>query len=491
MPAYSRILLPWDSQPQESVEPASEFSDAYILWRGVGGGAIEFDASNYKNNAVVNGGTPYSIVGSDGRSIRFPNESTSMVSSRAVSVSGPFTVFAWISNAVTPSSGYYRLLETNYTTGLFLGVNSARTKWNFIVNNASLEGCISTSSLSSARTFVCGVFDGVNRNLYVNGILEASSSATSPNSSSLLYWSTIAGGSAGGIQGDQGNVGYFPRAFSAKLVKSLYDEPQQLFAPRSIWVPVSAGGGPTYTLAGDSGAFTLTGQDAGLAHNRVLAADSGSFALAGQDAALAFNRAMVAASGSFSLAGQDATLTYTPVSGATYTLTADSGAFTLAGQDAALIYGRVLVADSGAFALAGQDATLTYTPAALPTVGRPANDTSNAGWTASTGSDLYAMLDEVTPDAADYIVTTSTGSICEMPLQTTEYPGTAAQVLSYRASSSTGNSVIVRLKNTGGATVRSETQVLTSTDTLYEITLTAPEIAAITSGALSVELESA
>ena len=129
--------------------------------------------------------------------------------------------------------------------------------------------------------------------------------------------------------------------------------------------------------------------------------------------------------------------------------------------------------------------------AALPTVGRPASDASNSGWTASTGSDLYAMLDEVTPDAGDYIVTTSTGSICEMPLQTTAYPGTAAQVLSYRASSSTGNSVIVRLKNTGGATVRSETQVLTASDTLYQITLTAPEIAAITSGALSVELESA
>lgn len=134
-----------------------------------------------------------------------------------------------------------------------------------------------------------------------------------------------------------------------------------------------------------------------------------------------------------------------------------------------------------------------YGPSALnfPTVGRPASDASNAGWTASTGSDLYAMLDEVTPDAGDYIVTTATGSICEMQLQTTAYPGTSAQKLSYRASSSTGNSVIVRLKNTGGATVRTETQVLTATDTLYEITLTAPEIAAITSGALSVELESA
>ena len=125
------------------------------------------------------------------------------------------------------------------------------------------------------------------------------------------------------------------------------------------------------------------------------------------------------------------------------------------------------------------------------TVGRPASDTSNSGWTASTGSDLYAMLDEVTPDAADYIVATSVGAVCELALTTTGYPGTASQVLKFRASSSTGNSVIVRLRNTGGATVRSQTQLLTATDTEYSIGLTAGEIAAITSGALSVQLESA
>lgn len=135
--------------------------------------------------------------------------------------------------------------------------------------------------------------------------------------------------------------------------------------------------------------------------------------------------------------------------------------------------------------------TASITNASTATVGRPASDTSNSGWTASTGSDLFAMLDEVTPDPADYIVATATGAVCELALGTTAYPGTASQVLKFRASSSTGNSVIVRLKNTGGATVRSATQALTSTDTEYSIALTSGEIAAITSGALSVELESA
>jgi hypothetical protein len=162
----------------------------------------------------------------------------------------------------------------------------------------------------------------------------------------------------------------------------------------------------------------------------------------------------------------------------------------LSASDAALIAVRKMVADAYALAIAGADATLTYTPLTLPTIGRPTSDTSNTGWTASTGSDLYAMLDEVTPSDTDYISSNAIGQVCKMALNATDYPGTASQVLKYRASSSTGNSVIVRLKE-GATTIRAETQALTATDTEYSITLTSGEIAAITSGSLSVELESA
>lgn len=124
------------------------------------------------------------------------------------------------------------------------------------------------------------------------------------------------------------------------------------------------------------------------------------------------------------------------------------------------------------------------------TLGRPVSDNSNTGWVASTGGDLYAMLDEVTPDPLDYISASSVGLICEVALNATAYPGGASQQLKYWASSSTGNSVIVRLKE-GATTIRTTTQVLTPTDTEYTIMLTSGDIAAITSGTLSVELESA
>ena len=100
------------------------------------------------------------------------------------------------------------------------------------------------------------------------------------------------------------------------------------------------------------------------------------------------------------------------------------------------------------------------------------------------------MVDEVVPDALDYISASSVGAVCNMALNTTAYPGTASQQLKFQASSSLGNSVIVRLKE-GTTTIRSHIQLLTPIDTEYTITLTSGEIAAITSGSLSVELESA
>ena len=237
------------------------------------------------------------------------------------------------------------------------------------------------------------------------------------------------------------------------------------------------------TAASDT--VSLAGASATATAGTLSAGGDASAAVTGQAASTAQGTLGVTASGSAVLSGAS-------VSTDAGTITATTGAVAaLSGADAAVVTGTLapttsVVLTGAAAVVAAGDILVT-----VPTVGRPASDTSNSGWVPSTGSDLYAMLDEVAPDALDYIVATSIGALCELELDTTAYPGTASQTLKYRASSSTGNSVIVRLKNTGGATIRTETQVLTSVDTEYSIALTAPEIAAITSGALSVQLESA
>lgn len=79
-----------------------------------------------------------------------------------------------------------------------------------------------------------------------------------------------------------------------------------------------------------------------------------AFALATPATGLKWGRKLVAAVGLFAFTGVAAGLTYTPVGGATYTLTAAAGGYTATGQAATLRTGRKLVASPGAYAYAGQ-----------------------------------------------------------------------------------------------------------------------------------------
>ena len=74
------------------------------------------------------------------------------------------------------------------------------------------------------------------------------------------------------------------------------------------------------------------------------------------DIAYSINYAVAGDSGSYSVTGQDATIAYA----AAYMLTADSGAYSLAGQTADITQGFALSAEFGTYSLTGQDATIFY-----------------------------------------------------------------------------------------------------------------------------------
>ena len=167
------------------------------------------------------------------------------------------------------------------------------------------------------------------------------------------------------------------------MARAFHDAPwDQVFAPRQIWVRVSAGVGPTYTLTADGGAYTNTGGTAGLVAGRKIVASGGSYTHTGGTAGLQAGRKLVASGGDFTetggtaglvvgrklaadggayaFTGGDANLVYTPVGGATYTLSASGGTFALTGGDVAFLAARKLVVDGGAFALSGGGAAFTY-----------------------------------------------------------------------------------------------------------------------------------
>lgn len=118
---------------------------------------------------------------------------------------------------------------------------------------------------------------------------------------------------------------------------------------------------------------------------------------------------------------------------------------------------------------------------------RPISDVSAGGWTPSTGSDLWPMLDETSASDSDYIET-ATASTATVGLSTPTYPGGAVQTLSVRAASDDGSTLTVRLKQ-GATLIATRTQVLTSTYTTYNWTLDAGEIALITAGPFTLDVE--
>ena len=120
----------------------------------------------------------------------------------------------------------------------------------------------------------------------------------------------------------------------------------------------------------------------------------------------------------------------------------------------------------------------------LPALVQPASTTNAGAWT-STEASLHAAVSEAVVDDANYISVES-GSSCTMELAEAATP-TANVVLSYRAVSLYGSDLTLRLFQ-GATEIMTRTHPLTSTLTLYTCSLTAPEVALITAGPISVTL---
>jgi hypothetical protein len=134
-----------------------------------------------------------------------------------------------------------------------------------------------------------------------------------------------------------------------------------------------------------------------------LAADSGSYSLTGQAAALRATRELDGAAGSYTLTGQDATLTYTPAGGGgAFTLTADPGSYALTGVAAGLKTGRKVAGAAGSYGLSGQAASLR----------RSRNLVAAAGSYTLTGvAATFRQTYALDADAGAYVITGMNASL--------------------------------------------------------------------------------
>ena len=128
----------------------------------------------------------------------------------------------------------------------------------------------------------------------------------------------------------------------------------------------------------------------------------------------------------------------------------------------------------------GSPSTVYLNVGSDPRYSRPTSDDVVGAWTPSTGSTLFACIDESTYDDGDYIQV-STPSVCRMALNPVTDPGTSnGQVFSLRAKSAYGNSLKVTLEQ-GTTTIATRTfSSLTTSFALYDITLSGAECDALT-----------
>jgi len=116
---------------------------------------------------------------------------------------------------------------------------------------------------------------------------------------------------------------------------------------------------------------------------------------------------------------------------------------------------------------------------------RPSSDTDAVGWLPSTGTDLYAMIDEVAVDDADYIYTTTVDADAEVALSSLVDPTSSSEhIVRFRARAPYGGQVKVGLYQTTTLVAEWTDSLSTSFET-YAHTLAGAEADAITNyGAL-------
>lgn len=121
-------------------------------------------------------------------------------------------------------------------------------------------------------------------------------------------------------------------------------------------------------------------------------------------------------------------------------------------------------------------------------IGRPSADVSNDGWQASSGADLYAMINEASQNDATHIFATRKGAVYRGTFPPMVAPG---DLLRYTGGTDFDNGIVVRLY-AGGQIVATWSHMLApivagQLDTMYERHLSPAQTAMLAAGELSYE----
>lgn len=255
MPAYSRILLPWDSQPQE----AAGIDWDNPLTRGLRLAVIGGSPQN-----IVTGQMPAGInrlssgVASEGR-VWTGDAPSGTINSRGIvfpfDVSGALTVHTIVLRSASVNDADSSRIATvignldngqanfwHLNLGNGFGAAGDDNKPRFSLSAAGVgtiyaDG-IALSGNNPATTAL------TNGQWYrMSAAKPAGATDTSGTNRISIGGQRSSGGAYYGLNGSIALVLLWDRELSAVEIAQLTRREYELFAPRSIWVPVSAGGG--------------------------------------------------------------------------------------------------------------------------------------------------------------------------------------------------------------------------------------------------------
>jgi hypothetical protein len=121
---------------------------------------------------------------------------------------------------------YKRIVETLYTTDLYLGTDGTGAGYKFIVKNGIAPYGVANGGKISPGDwqFVAGTYDGATGTLYVDGQVVASDAFGPPGTVSLPVNIGAYAGGGSGWKGRIDEVQIFNRVLSATELRGLYEE---------------------------------------------------------------------------------------------------------------------------------------------------------------------------------------------------------------------------------------------------------------------------
>lgn len=409
-----QILLPWDSQPQEvESELDTEYAAGATVWSA---GNPEILTHRLSELGVTHVNTEHG-VGVVGRYATWTDTSNALtgISSTDVSmVTSGITILVW---AQPTAEASIRVPIAQKPTGIFveqfaLGFNAGTGYYASESGSINLLTRNSTNSTRNVRA--TGQIDGdlhcwvvaqstSGGSIHRDGVLQALATDTS------LTGASIGGGTPTLTIGNAYNLGtstrfsyplylvaFWPYLLPADVRALLSREPLRLFAPRSIWVPVSvgAGGGTASITPADGIATTSTFAGTSTAVAALTAA-------AGAATTSTITASAIAAATMTAATGAATTSTLTGSAATAASMTAAAGAATASTLTASSSAVAAIIAAAGA----ATASTLTASASAEATI------TAAAGAaTASTMTGAATAVAAMTSAAGTATTSTLTGS---------------------------------------------------------------------------------